>query len=140
MQCAGTSGAGASSSAAGAAGPAGMRVSLSQIKEWHVEVACDMLFIVVRTDCAWYKIRSVRAAYGGWFEPILKVARVAVRLLAMIQDEARSSRVSFADLAKRLAAQPASAPTFISNKAPAVRPLPCTPLCIAPAWLNNAVA
>ena len=124
--CAGPSGAGAGPSAGGAmaanAGPPGMRLYLSQIKEWYVECAADMLFIVIRTDCAWYKIASVHAAYSGWFEPILKVARLAVALLRMISGERRSSRLSFADLTRQLAGQDATLPTFISSKPASVRP------------------
>jgi hypothetical protein len=106
-----------------------MRVFLSQIKEWMVEFACDMCFIVVRTDCAWYKIRSVHESYSGWFDPILKVARLAVQLLGMIQKESRSSKVSFTDIAKRLAAQPMTEPTVISNNVPVVR-------CLAQFWIH----
>jgi DNA (cytosine-5)-methyltransferase 1 len=98
-----------------------MRVFLSQVKEWLVEYTCDMLFIIVRTDCAWYKIRSVAPAYAGWFAPILKAARLAVHLIGAVQGEARSARVSFADVVKRLAAQPPSAPTYLSSRADAVR-------------------
>lgn len=119
--CAGGSGSGAAAAAAAAASEGGgMRIYLSQVKEWMVEFACDMVFIVVRTDCAWYKIRSVHDSYAGWFAPILKVARLAVKLLGVIQEEARSSRLSFDDLTKLLAAQPASLPTYISPKQPEV--------------------
>lgn len=38
-------------------GPAqGMRVFLSQIKEWCVECSCDMIFLSIRTDVAWYRL------------------------------------------------------------------------------------
>lgn len=38
----------------------GMRLFLSQIREWVVEYSADMLFISIRTDAAWYKLcRSV---------------------------------------------------------------------------------
>jgi hypothetical protein len=114
--CAGTSGSGGASSAAKDAAGGGMRLYLSQIKEWMVEYACDMCFIMFRTDCAWYKIRSVHETYRGWFAPILKVTRLAVKLLGMIQNESRSSRISFADIVKRLAAQAPTEPTFISTK------------------------
>ena len=52
-----SSGAGASG-AAGASGSseAGMRLYLSQIKEWIVEFSCDMLYITIRTDVAWYRM------------------------------------------------------------------------------------
>jgi hypothetical protein len=33
-----------------------MRLYLSQIREWVVECACDMLFITIRTDAAWYRL------------------------------------------------------------------------------------
>jgi Cytosine specific DNA methyltransferase replication foci domain len=81
-----------------------MRVFLSQIKEWHTEIAADMVFIVVRTDCAWYKVRSVLPAYEGWFRPILKVSSVAAHLLGTISDASRSSKLSFQDIVNSLSA------------------------------------
>ena len=45
------SGGGPSGSTAG-----GMRLYLSQIREWIVEFSCDMLFISMRTDVAWYRL------------------------------------------------------------------------------------
>ena len=36
--------------------PEGMRLYLSQIREWIVEFSCDMLFISMRTDVAWYRL------------------------------------------------------------------------------------
>jgi DNA (cytosine-5)-methyltransferase 1 len=33
-----------------------MRLYLSQIREWVVEFSCDMLFISIRTDVAWYRL------------------------------------------------------------------------------------
>lgn len=125
--CAGSSGAGPSgagcskacgsgASVADADNIPGMRVYLSQIKEWLLEIAADMVFIVVRTDCAWYKVRTVHPAYEGWFGPILKVARLAVHILGAIQGETRSSRLSFTDIVKQLSLQPTTAPTFIATK------------------------
>lgn len=37
---------------------AGMRMYLSQIREWVVEVSADMLFITLRTDIAWYRLST----------------------------------------------------------------------------------
>jgi len=52
--------AGGSSGGAGPSGssPAagGMRLYLSQIREWIVEFSCDMLFMSMRTDVAWYRL------------------------------------------------------------------------------------
>lgn len=56
----GGSGAGGSSGAAGGSGAAPsdatMRIFSSQIQEWIVEFSCDMLFISIRTDAAWYRL------------------------------------------------------------------------------------
>lgn len=53
----------AGGSSSGGAGPSGsggpgqgMRLYLSQIREWIVEFSCDMLFISMRTDVAWYRL------------------------------------------------------------------------------------
>jgi DNA (cytosine-5)-methyltransferase 1 len=43
----------AAAAAAAAAEPAGMRMYLSQIREWVVDFGADMLFISIRTDVAW---------------------------------------------------------------------------------------
>lgn len=110
----------ASTAAGGDEGAVGMRIFLSQIREWCIEYSFDKLFIVIRTDCAWYQIRSVAPAYAGWFAPIMKAARIAVLLLRLVTDESRSARKSFADVIKDLAAQPADAPTFLSSRADVV--------------------
>ena len=53
---------GGSSGAAGADAKAGgMRLYLSQIREWVVEYSAETLFISMRTDVAWYRL--VTCAY-----------------------------------------------------------------------------
>lgn len=52
----GAGGASGASASAGGEGGGGMRVYLSQIREWVVEVSTDMLFISLRTDIAWYRL------------------------------------------------------------------------------------
>ena len=61
---AGGSGAGGSGSAPAA--PAGMPLCLSQIQEWVLEAAADALFINIRTDVAWYRLKAPAAAYAPW--------------------------------------------------------------------------
>jgi Cytosine specific DNA methyltransferase replication foci domain len=46
----------AASGAAEGAAEGGMRLYLSQIREWIVEFSCDMLFISIRTDVSWYRL------------------------------------------------------------------------------------
>ena len=42
---------------------AGMWLSLSQIQEWIVEFSCDMLFISLRTDVAWYRLSKCASTF-----------------------------------------------------------------------------
>lgn len=99
---------------------ASMRIYSSQIQEWVVEFSCDMLFISIRTDVAWYRLARPAAKYAAWYNVVLKSARVAVKTLTLLSEEARASRLSFADVVKRLAATEEADPTFISKKGPAV--------------------
>lgn len=52
----GSSGGAAPEAAAQEAQPQGMRLYLSQIRDWFVECSCDMIFICVRTDVATYRL------------------------------------------------------------------------------------
>ncbi|DBB09374.1 TPA: hypothetical protein ACH3X3_007949 [Trebouxia sp. C0006] len=112
--------AGGSSGGAGPSGstPAagGMRLYLSQIREWIVEFSCDMLFISMRTDVAWYRLSQPATEYGPWFATVLKTCRVAVKVIHMLVEEARASRLSFSDILKRLTALPPTEPIFISKQ------------------------
>lgn len=110
-----SSGAGGSSSAA-AAEPAGMRMYLSQIREWVVEFGADMLFISLRTDVAWYRLSVPSEKYAPWFAVVLKTARLAAKVLTMLASESRASKVSFGDVVKRIAALPEGDACFISKK------------------------
>ena len=100
--------AGSSSSAASAPSapptPAGMRVCLSQIKDWVVEMGPDMLLISIRTDVAWYRLSRPAPRYAAWFAPVLKAARLAAQVLTWLSGESRASKLSFADVVKRIAA------------------------------------
>ena len=50
------SGSGSAAEATAPAKPQGMRLYLSQIREWVVEAGCDSLSISIRTDVAWYRL------------------------------------------------------------------------------------
>lgn len=54
--------------------------------------------------------------YVPWFNVPLKSARVAVAVIGMLANESRASRVSFGDVVKRLADEPADSGLFISKK------------------------
>ena len=116
------SGIGGSSGAAGASAeePAGMRLYLSQIKEWVVDFGADMLFISIRTEIAWYRLSTPNTRYLPWWNVPLKAARLAVRIIQMLASEARASKVSFSDVVKRLTALEETDPVFVSKRADAV--------------------
>lgn len=113
---AGGSGSGSTSAPAPAPDASGMRLYLSQIREWVVEYGADMLFISIRTDVAWYRVSVPSPRYKPWFDAVLKCARVAARVLGMLSEESRASKLSFGDVVKRLSKEEDTAPTFISKK------------------------
>ena len=59
---------------------------------------------------------SPATKYTPWFKTVLKAARVAIFTLGLLDGEARASRLSFADVVRRIAEQPETAPSFISKK------------------------
>ena len=108
------------SGAAGSSDTPGMRLFLSQIKEWVVDFGADMLFISLRTDVAWYRLSVPNARYSPWFNVVLKAARMAVRVLQMLASENRASKLSFSDVIKKLAVLDENDPIFVSKKADVV--------------------
>jgi hypothetical protein len=68
-----------------------------------------------------YRLAVPAARYSPWFATPLKACRLAVRALQLLQGESRASKLSFADVVKRLAATDEADPTFVSKKARAQR-------------------
>ena len=96
--------------------PQGTRMSLSQIREWVVELGPDMVFISLRTDIGWYSLSKPALRYKPWNDVILKCAHVAASTLQMICEESRASKLSFNDIVKKICAEPADSKTYISSK------------------------
>ena len=94
----------------------GTRMSLSQIREWVVELGPDMVFISLRTDIGWYSLSRPALRYKPWNDVVLKCAHVAASTLQMICEESRASKLSFNDIVKKICAEPADSKTFISSK------------------------
>ena len=110
------SAAGAATTAAGSPSDAGMRMCLSQIREWVVEFGADMLFMSIRTDVAWYRLSVPAQRYKPWFDVVLKCARISARVLGMLSQETRASKISFTDVVKRFAKDEETSPTFVAKR------------------------
>jgi DNA (cytosine-5)-methyltransferase 1 len=78
--------------------------------------SCDTLFLSLRTDSAWYRLEAPAASYAPWWGPLLKAARVSVRVLTMLAEEERAARLTLDMLVKRLAEEPESSGVFVSAK------------------------
>ncbi len=63
-----------------------------------------------------HRLDSPAAKYAPWFKVPLKAARLAVKIIGLLEDQKRAARLSFADVVKRLAEQEEGSPTFISKK------------------------
>ncbi|CAI5459956.1 unnamed protein product [Closterium sp. Yama58-4] len=113
-------GSGSGSNPAGADGDGGgIRVYLSAIKEWMIEFGAGMLFVTIRTDGAWYRLGRPCAAYVPWYRPVLRTARLAIRVIEMLSGESRAARLSFLDVVTKLAQERVAEKQQKSGKVPA---------------------
>ncbi|VVB07151.1 unnamed protein product [Arabis nemorensis] len=98
----------------------GMAIFLSEIKEWMIEFGAGMVSISFRTDVAWYRLGKPSKQYSLWYEPVLKTARVAISIITMLDEQSRISRLSFADVIKRLSEFQKNNKAYISSDSKAV--------------------
>ncbi|XP_057863874.2 DNA (cytosine-5)-methyltransferase 1B [Cryptomeria japonica] len=100
--------------------PHGIRIYLSAIKEWMIEFGANMLFISIRTDGAWYRLGKPSKQYSPWYKPVLKTARLAIKIIVMLKEQSRVSKLSFSDVIRKLASQDNTELSFISSNLDAV--------------------
>jgi len=94
----------------------GMRMSLSQIREWVVELGPDMVFISLRTDIGWYSLSQPADRYKPWANVVMKCAHISAFILQIICEESRASKLSYNDIVKRICMESEDSKTFISSK------------------------
>ncbi|KAF8412006.1 hypothetical protein HHK36_004565 [Tetracentron sinense] len=109
-----------SSSASGPQNADGIPSYLSSIKEWMIEFGSSMVFISVRTDMAWYRLGKPSKQYAPWYEPVLKTARLAISIITLLKEQSRVSRLSFADIIKKVSEFEKNHPAYISSNPVAV--------------------
>lgn len=95
--------------------PQGIRIYLSAIKEWLIEFGANILSISIRTDGAWYRLGKPSERYSPWYKPVLKIARLAIKVIVMLKEQGRASKLSFSDVIRKLADQDKGESTFISS-------------------------
>lgn len=74
-----------------------------------------MVSISIRTDMAWYRLGKPSKQYRPWYEPVLRTARLAISIIAMLKEQSRVSRLSFADVIKRVSEYDKDHPAYISS-------------------------
>ncbi|WJX71695.1 DNA (cytosine-5)-methyltransferase 1 [Trifolium repens] len=112
--------AGQSSSASGAQATDGIPIYLSAIKEWMIEFGSSMVFISIRTDMAWYRLGKPSKQYTPWYDTVLKTARIAISIITLLKEQSRVSRLSFADVIKKVSAYKQDHNSYISSDPMAV--------------------
>ncbi|KAL5560163.1 hypothetical protein UlMin_036374, partial [Ulmus minor] len=80
----------------------GMPLYLSAIKEWMIEFGSSMIFISVRTDLAWYRLGQPSKQYAPWYAPVMKTAKVGISIITLLKEQSRVSKLSFADVIKKI--------------------------------------
>nr|XP_010936296.1 DNA (cytosine-5)-methyltransferase 1B [Elaeis guineensis]XP_019701343.1 DNA (cytosine-5)-methyltransferase 1B [Elaeis guineensis]XP_019701346.1 DNA (cytosine-5)-methyltransferase 1B [Elaeis guineensis]XP_019701349.1 DNA (cytosine-5)-methyltransferase 1B [Elaeis guineensis]XP_029123947.1 DNA (cytosine-5)-methyltransferase 1B [Elaeis guineensis] len=93
----------------------GFPIYLSAIKEWMIEFGSSIIFVSIRTDCAWYRLGKPTKQYAPWFEPVLKTANVAISIIKLLKEQSRVSRLSFADVIKKVSDFEKGHPAHISS-------------------------
>uniref|UniRef100_A0A7N0U3N0 DNA (cytosine-5)-methyltransferase n=1 Tax=Kalanchoe fedtschenkoi TaxID=63787 RepID=A0A7N0U3N0_KALFE len=94
----------------------GIPIFLSAIKEWVIEFGYSMVFISIRTDMAWYRLGKPSKQYASWYEPVLKTAKLAISIITMLKEQNRVSRLSFADVIKKVSNYEGTHLAYISSK------------------------
>ncbi|KAL1356188.1 hypothetical protein HN51_008170 [Arachis hypogaea] len=108
------------SSTASGAQVDGMPIYLSAIKEWMIEFGSSMIFILIRTDLAWYRLGKPSKQYAPWYNTVLKTARLAINIITMLKEQSRVSRLSFGDVIKKAAEFAHDHRSYISSDPAAV--------------------
>ncbi|CDY25647.1 BnaA04g13390D [Brassica napus] len=98
----------------------GIPIFLSQIKEWMIEYGVSTVSVSIRTDAAWYRLGKPSKQYVPWFEPILKTARVAVGVFALLEEQTRMAKLSFEDVVRRVCEFESNHKAYISSDRAAV--------------------
>ncbi|KAH9750479.1 DNA (cytosine-5)-methyltransferase [Citrus sinensis] len=93
----------------------GIPVYLSAIQEWMIEFGYSFVSISVRTDISWYRLGRPSKQYAAWYKPVLKTARLAIALITMLNNQSRASRLSFADVIKKVSKFSKTNPAYISS-------------------------
>ncbi|XP_077224342.1 DNA (cytosine-5)-methyltransferase 1A-like [Tasmannia lanceolata] len=108
------------SSSASEADADGIPIYLSAIKEWMIEFGSSMVFISIRTDMAWYRLGKPSKQYAPWYETVLKTARLAISIIILLKEQSRASRLSFADVIKKVSEFDKDNLAYISSNPAAV--------------------
>ncbi|XAR69644.1 DNA (cytosine-5-)-methyltransferase [Bertholletia excelsa] len=98
----------------------GIPIFLSAIKEWMIELGSSMVFISIRTDMAWYRLGKPSKQYAPWYAPVLKTARIALSIITLLKEQSRVSKLSFADIIKKMSEFEKDHPAYISSNPSAV--------------------
>lgn len=62
-----------------------------------------------------YRLGKPSKQYAAWFKPVLKTVRLAIALITMLNNQSRASRLSFADVIKRVSKFSKNNPAYISS-------------------------
>ncbi|KAG6493708.1 hypothetical protein ZIOFF_048702 [Zingiber officinale] len=93
----------------------GVPIYLSAIKEWMIEFGASMIFISIRTDVAWYRLGKPAKQYDPWHQPVLKTAKLAISIITLLKEQSRVSKLSFADVIKKVSEFSKTHPAYISS-------------------------
>ena len=80
--------------------------SLSSVSVSSYQI-CDFVFR--------YRLGRPSKQYAAWYKPVLKTVRLAIALITMLNNQSRASRLSFADVIKKVSKFSKTNPAYISS-------------------------
>lgn len=109
----------------------GVRIYLSQIKEWYIDCDCENVVLHLRTDACWYKLENPSDEYRPWYRVVMKIIKVTLNIINQIietvseitknqllnlKNKVRASRITLKDVIAILMEKDLDDHLFISKK------------------------
>ena len=67
------------------------------------------------TNGAWYRLRKPSGQYSPWYKPVLETTRLEIKVIVMLKEQGRASKLSFSDMIRKLADLDKGESTYISS-------------------------
>ncbi|XP_039145037.1 DNA (cytosine-5)-methyltransferase 1B-like isoform X1 [Dioscorea cayenensis subsp. rotundata] len=94
----------------------GFPIFLSALKKWRIKkFEPSTFFISIQTDVARFWLGKPAKQYIQWYEPVFKTGKLVISIITLLRAQSRLSKLSFADVLKKVSEFDNNHPAFISH-------------------------